>query len=35
MNPEPIIVTGVSVEPALADGGVIVVTAGTGFEAGG
>ena len=35
MNPEPVIVTGVSAEPAMVDEGVIPVMAGTGLEAGG
>ena len=35
MNPEPVIVTGVSVEPATVEDGVIAVMAGTGFEVGG
>jgi hypothetical protein len=35
MNPEPLIVTDVSVEPATAEDGVVAVMAGTGFEIGG
>jgi hypothetical protein len=35
MNPEPVIVTGVSVEPATVEDGVIAMMAGTGFEVGG
>lgn len=35
MNPEPVIVTGVSAEPAMVDEGVIAVMAGAGLEAGG
>lgn len=35
MNPEPVIVTDVSVEPATAEDGVVAVMAGTGFEIGG
>jgi hypothetical protein len=35
MNPEPVIVTDVSVEPAIAEAGVAAVMAGTGFEFGG
>lgn len=34
MNPEPVIATGVSVEPARMKEGVISVMAGTGFELG-
>jgi hypothetical protein len=34
MNPEPVIVTDMSVEPATAEDGVIAVMAGTGFELG-
>jgi hypothetical protein len=34
-NPDPVIVTGVSVEPALAEEGEIVMMAGTGFKVGG
>lgn len=32
MNPEPVIVTDVSLEPAKAEDGVVAVMAGTGFE---
>ena len=35
MNPEPVIVTGVSAEPSIAEEGVIEAMAGTGFETGG
>jgi hypothetical protein len=31
MNPDPMIETGVSAEPALTEDGVIVMIAGTGF----
>ena len=32
MNPEPVIVADVSVEPATTEDGVVAVMAGTGFE---
>ena len=35
MNPEPVIVTGVSAEPATVDDGVTAVMAGRGFDVGG
>src|SRR5580704_3286186 len=35
MNPEPVIVTGVSADPATLDDGVIAAMDGTGFESGG